>query len=163
MGDLIEVARLEDVEILLAIEKECSSHPWTREHLAEAVGRAAAARATLIARGEVEGQPGIVGYCAFQVVLDELHVHNLAVRPAARRQGYARRLLIACLHEGASRGARRAFLEVRAGNRGALALYRSCGFVEVGRRRAYYAQPTEDAALLQRADLADPARSLRSR
>jgi ribosomal protein S18 acetylase RimI-like enzyme len=40
-------------------------------------------------------------------------------------------------------------LEVRASNTAALALYQRHGFSAVGRRRAYYSAPVEDAVLLQ--------------
>ncbi|NVN31455.1 ribosomal-protein-alanine acetyltransferase, partial [Endobacter medicaginis] len=40
----------------------------------------------------------------------------------------------------------RLFIEVAAGNGPAIALYRGCGFVEVGRRRRYY--PDGDDALV---------------
>jgi ribosomal-protein-alanine N-acetyltransferase len=46
------------------------------------------------------------------------------------------------------------FLEVRTSNDAARALYASRGFVPVGRRRAYYRDPLEDALVLR---LAVPA------
>ena len=101
---------------------------------------------------------GIRAYCAFQVVADEAHVHNLAVVPEARRRGLARRLLALTLEIAAGKGARAAHLEVRAGNAAARALYRVMGFREVGTRRSYYSAPVEDAVLLSRADLAGNGR-----
>jgi len=157
----IEVARPEDVDNLLRIEEECSAHPWTRDHMVRAVGDPTGGANVLVLREG--GGLGITGFCAIQVVLDELHVHNLAVRPAARRQGHARRLLVTGFEEGVRRGARRAFLEVRAGNHAALALYRSCGLIPVGLRRAYYREPEEDAVLLERPELSVPTDPLRSR
>jgi ribosomal-protein-alanine N-acetyltransferase len=47
-----------------------------------------------------------------------------------------------------------ALLELRAGNRGALALYESLGFRARSRRRGYYQQPLEDALVLVREGLA---------
>ena len=41
-------------------------------------------------------------------------------------------------------------LEVRPSNEGAVALYRSAGFEEVGRRRNFYQDPQEDALLMTR-------------
>jgi ribosomal-protein-alanine N-acetyltransferase len=54
---------------------------------------------------------------------------------------------------GRRRGARRAFLEVRPSNAGALALYRSLGFRTLSLRRRYYQHPTEDALVLEKTDL----------
>jgi ribosomal-protein-alanine N-acetyltransferase len=52
---------------------------------------------------------------------------------------------------GARAGARRALLEVRAGNTPARALYASLGFTDRGVRRGYYTAPLEDAVVLERA------------
>jgi ribosomal-protein-alanine N-acetyltransferase len=50
-------------------------------------------------------------------------------------------------------GAVRALLEVRAGNREAVALYESLGFSRLGVRREYYREPNEDALVLVREGL----------
>ena len=81
------------------------------------------------------------------LVLNELHITLVAVDPAQRRRGLARRLLTALFQEGRSRGAERATLEVASGNAAALALYRQAGFLEAGRRRGYYRNG--DDALIQ--------------
>lgn len=90
----------------------------------------------------------VAGFIVSRLVAGELHVNNVAVRPEFRRQGLAARLLEAVLRQGQSDGARIAFLEVRAGNAAAQALYRRCGFQVTGRRRRYYRQPVEDALLM---------------
>jgi ribosomal-protein-alanine N-acetyltransferase len=82
-------------------------------------------------------------------------VMNVAVDPGYRRQGLARRLLVFAMARAARAGARRALLELRAGNREALALYESLGFRSLGVRRAYYGEPTEDALVLTREPWAD--------
>ena len=61
-----------------------------------------------------------------------LHVQGLAVDPAVRRQGVARRLIDAAAEEAARRGARKLGLRVLGGNAGARALYASAGFVVEG-------------------------------
>ena len=73
----------------------------------------------------------------------------LAVHPAARRQGIAR-----ALHQTALEALRPtlAFLEVRASNHAAQALYRSLGYRDSGRRRDYYPNPDgsrEDALVMR--------------
>jgi ribosomal-protein-alanine N-acetyltransferase len=95
----------------------------------------------------------IVAYCIAQVVVDELHVHNLLVAPRARGRGLGKRLLALVLDIAARRGARLALLEVRQGNWAALHLYRSLGFTPVGLRRDYYEHPREDALVLRKPDL----------
>ena len=69
---------------------------------------------------------------------------NLAVDPGRRRQGVAATLVRKLLHE--IKGP--LFLEVRAGNKPALGLYKKLGFKETGRRRSYYRNPAEDAVIM---------------
>ena len=73
----------------------------------------------------------------------ESELLQVEVEAGYRRRGLARRLLEAAL-EGT------VFLEVRAGNAGAIALYGTVGFVEVGRRKGYYAGPVEDALVMEK-------------
>jgi ribosomal-protein-alanine N-acetyltransferase len=83
------------------------------------------------------------------VVADEMHVHNVAIEPAARRQGLARALLEEALFTAREAHVRVAHLEVREGNQPALALYAGLGFEVAGRRPGYYESPREDALLLR--------------
>jgi ribosomal-protein-alanine N-acetyltransferase len=95
----------------------------------------------------------VAGFCAFWLVFDEIHINNVAIRPALRGQGLGGALLRHAFGEAAALGARRATLEVRASNSGALRLYERLGFYVAGRRRGYYSQPVEDALILWREDL----------
>lgn len=94
------------------------------------------------------------GFLLGSTVAGEAELLTLAVEPAMRRQGVARRLLAGFLSQAALRGATLAFLEVSADNGAALALYDSAGFRPVGRRKAYYLAPDGqriDAVVLRRA------------
>jgi ribosomal-protein-alanine N-acetyltransferase len=82
-------------------------------------------------------------------VLDEAHVHLLAVERSLRRRGAGTALLAAAFDDARSAGARRVLLEVRASQAPALALYLKQGFEIVRRRSRYYADG-EDALLLER-------------
>ena len=106
----------------------------------------------LVARAtsrEEKDSKSIVGYLVARLAADELHVNNIAVRDAYRRCGVATALLNRILEEAEGSGAFAAFLEVRAGNAAALALYERCGFLVVGRRRNYYSEPREDALMMR--------------
>lgn len=153
---VLEAATLEDLTALVALEALCHSHPWSPGGLRDAIVPVAGEGSVLVLRAPwtpPDEHRGIRAYCAVQVVVGEAHVHNLAVLPEARRHGLARRLLTLTLEMAARKGARAAHLEVRAGNSAARALYRAMGFLEVGKRPAYYSAPVEDAILLSRADL----------
>ncbi len=139
-----------DAAALAALEAASSLHPWNEAQLLAELERPAPDAVLLI-----EGRDGSLAYGAFRLVLDELHVMNLAVHPDARRRGLARFLLRLGLLRGARAGASRAMLEVRAGNGAARALYAECGFRPLGQRKQYYADPPDDALVLVREGLAD--------
>lgn len=81
----------------------------------------------------------------------EAEIITLAVIPAARRKGLATALVRHAAAMLAAQGVSALHLEVGAENQAARALYARLGFIETGRRRAYYrqarAQP-DDALLL---------------
>jgi ribosomal-protein-alanine N-acetyltransferase len=94
----------------------------------------------------------LAGFAAARAVPpDELEILNLAVAPAARRRGLGRALLEVLL----ALPGRILYLEVRASNAPARALYASAGFVEAGVRKGYYAplqdpnSPPEDAIVMK--------------
>ena len=90
----------------------------------------------------------LAGYIVARLAADELHINNVAVRDGYRRSGIGRSLLDNILAEGKRSGAARAFLELRAANAAALALYESCGFQVTSRRSKYYSEPVEDALVM---------------
>jgi len=92
----------------------------------------------------------VVGFCAFWLVVDEIHINNVAILPELRGQGLGTVLMKRVFEEAATLGAKRATLEVRASNDGARRLYERLGFYVAGTRRGYYSNPVEDALVLWR-------------
>jgi [ribosomal protein S18]-alanine N-acetyltransferase len=138
-----------EIDAILAIEEASFTSPWTRQmYLAEldncGVSHFYLAKTAL---GDV------VGFCSFWLVLEELHINNLAVLPDYRRSRIATTLLQRVLEDGVRLGARRATLEVRRSNDPARMLYEKFGFSVAGVRRAYYSHPVEDALVLWRNEL----------
>jgi [ribosomal protein S18]-alanine N-acetyltransferase len=159
---LVDAATEDDLPALLTLERLCHTHPWTEQNF---VGEIAdPERGRLLALRDLarvgEADRGLRGYCAFQVVVDEMHLVNLVVTPGLRRQGHGRWLLDLALELGGRRGAKAAFLEVRASNEAALALYEAAGFSYLFTRRDYYARPREDAVVLRKSGLAAPPPNL---
>jgi ribosomal-protein-alanine N-acetyltransferase len=152
-GLVLERAGDEDLDALVTLERRCFSHPWTPRNFQDEIagrGRVVVLRAPPAATSAARG---IVAYCVYHVVADEMHVLNLAVHAEHRGRGLARRLLALCFSFGARQGARRALLEVRQSNRAAQRLYSSMGFAQVSVRRNYYSHPREDAMVLEKGDL----------
>ncbi|WP_333591780.1 GNAT family N-acetyltransferase [Brevundimonas sp.] len=117
------------------------------ETLADLHAAAFAAPWTAGTFAELLVQPGVFaetaddGFILIRVVADEAEILTLAVRPEARRRGLGARLAAAAAARAAALGAERLFLEVAQDNAAARGLYARSGFVEVGRRRGYYARP----------------------
>ena len=138
-----------ELDQIVAIEKASFSNPWTREmYLRELQNPDVSYLYVLRTPGS-----GIIAFCSFWLVLDEMHINNLAVLGDFRGQGVGKFLLERVLIEGASRGARRATLEVRRSNEAARRLYERLGFVVAATRPNYYASPPEDALILWRSAL----------
>lgn len=148
---LIDEAHPSDLDELLQLERRCASHPWTASHFLSEMDAAQRARVLTLREMDPGGMLRVVGFCAYRLIVDEVHVHNLAVAPERRRRGLGRTLLRTAITAAGRSAARWALLEVRAGNEGARRLYEGEGFAVVGRRRGYYADPVEDALVLRRA------------
>jgi ribosomal-protein-alanine N-acetyltransferase len=94
----------------------------------------------------------IVGYCGMYTTPGEGEIVNVAVHPAFRRRGIARRLLKRLLEEGRDAQVERFILEVRRSNENAVALYEGLGFQTLGIRPGFYEHPREDALIMCRED-----------
>jgi ribosomal-protein-alanine N-acetyltransferase len=93
----------------------------------------------------VEAADGTVtGFTLTRLILDSAELLLVAVANDCRGNGCGRALLGAAADQARTRGAAEMFLEVRDGNGAALALYRSCGFTEIGRRKDYYSGATTE-------------------
>ena len=136
--------RADHLDELARLERICFSRPWSRTMLAEELDNQCAA--FLVAEEPVAGK--VAGYAGLLVMADEGYITNVAVFPEYRRRGVAEQLI--AVFDRFARGNRLAFLtlEVRPSNTAAIALYRSFGFEEAGRRRNYYDLPKEDALIL---------------
>jgi ribosomal-protein-alanine N-acetyltransferase len=94
----------------------------------------------------------IVAHGVMSVAVGECHLLTLCVHPDYQRRGYGRKLFKLLLDRAVNLDARQCFLEVRVSNAGAIKLYRSMGFVQIGERRNYYPgnDGREDALILSR-------------
>jgi ribosomal-protein-alanine N-acetyltransferase len=97
----------------------------------------------------------VVGFVVASLVAGEAELESIAVVAAAQRRGVAGQILSQLFAALREHRVTRINLEVRASNRPALAFYRRHGFKEAGRRIGYYADPVEDAVLMD-IDLGGP-------
>ncbi len=143
MNLIIRRMTLEDVPAVHAIDLLSFSLPWSERSFRFEVAENPAARGWVV---ETEGH--VVAMLVLWFIVDEAHIATIAVHPEFRRQGIGEQILLHALLAAQNEGARRAFLEVRAGNTGAQAMYRKYGFVVDGMRPKYYKDNNEDAILM---------------
>ncbi len=140
----IRLAKPSDVKDLACIERESFSDPWPASAFADVLLMPSASM--IVA---TDANDRAVGCCILLNAADQGEIANLAVARHARRQGTAAGLLVQAITIAQSKGVVAIFLEVRASNEAARALYRAHDFSEIGRRGGYYQRPTEDALVLQ--------------
>lgn len=128
------------LDALLEVEQNAFSKPWSREQFLGEL----ASDATRYFVAEADGR--IAGYAGCWLIVDEVHITNIAVHSDFRRRGIGRQLLSRLLTQTASEGATYYTLEVRRGNQAAQALYQSQGFAVAGERKNYYGD--EDALIM---------------
>jgi [ribosomal protein S18]-alanine N-acetyltransferase len=145
-GWVVETLEERDLEDVLAIERASFTNPWTREMFLWELQNAGVSYGFVLRTADWP----VAAFCTVWIVMDEVHINNIAVRPECRGGGVGRMLLEFVLRIGEGLGARRATLEVRRSNAAALKLYEKLGFSVAGVRRNYYANPVEDALILWR-------------
>ena len=143
---------LEHMAEVAALEARCFPSAWTAQQFADAWWQDWFAGYGLFLGTE------LAGYITLSVLAGELEVLNIAVCPEQRGRGLSYPLMSYALHDTLQGGHlqkkgmppagwERGVLEVRTGNRPALALYARLGFVPAGLRRQYYADG-EDALVM---------------
>jgi ribosomal-protein-alanine N-acetyltransferase len=136
----------QDLDGVLFVESESFTNPWTREMYAWELQNRSVCHIFVVRSAD---RP-VIGFCAFWLVVDEIHINNVAILPELRGQGIGTALMTRVFEEASRLGARRATLEVRSSNERARRLYERLGFFVAGTRRHYYTNPVEDALILWR-------------
>jgi ribosomal-protein-alanine N-acetyltransferase len=151
----LEIRRLtlRDLGAIEAIERRSYPTPWSRSMFAGEL-----AKPTSICLGAQDPETGeLLGYLIISRYVDAWHVMNVAVAPEHRRRRIATRMLER-LFELTTGGDRRGYtLEVRVSNASAIRLYEGIGFKPRGIRRAYYTDNREDALIMWKDPVGEPA------
>ena len=135
-----QILTAEDLPAVAELEQVTQIDPWTVEQVL--------AIAPLLGSGEYTGTvlrdtQDVVGYLIARLFLDDCEILSVGVVPNAQGKGLGQRLLQAFLSQLPEQTAQ-VHLEVRVSNLAAQRLYARQGFVEVGRRKAYYAVMNTD-------------------
>jgi len=133
-----------DVPAVVETERAGYAYPWSEGIFGDCL------RAGYVCRvAEVDGI--LVGYGILSVAAGEAHILNLCIRPEYRCRGMGGKMLAHLTDLSRAGGATDLFLEVRPSNVGAVRLYQSAGFQQVGIRRGYYQAENgrEDAVVMR--------------
>jgi [ribosomal protein S18]-alanine N-acetyltransferase len=151
----VELRRLglRDLSAIERIEQASYPTPWSRSMFA---GELAKPSSICLGAFDPAGNR-LLGYLIISRYVDAWHVMNLAVAPTHRRRGIAIALLERLFEVTTDEGRRGYTLEVRVSNTGAIKLYERLGFRPRGIRRGYYTDNREDALIMWRDPMQDPA------
>jgi ribosomal-protein-alanine N-acetyltransferase len=164
-------ATFADIPAVMALERTCpTAAHWTEEQYLQAVrpgpgeperlvivaetpvaNRSSATAATTAGR---EPRTEILGFLVARHLAAEWELENVVVAAAGRRKGLGRQLIEALLAHARETDSEAVFLEVRESNAAARRLYEAAGFHQIGRRKSYYANPSEDAICYRRSPVA---------
>lgn len=135
---------VEHLPAVLAEEEQLHFAPWTMGNFTDSLAAGHEAW-VLIRAGE------LIGYAVVLRVIDEAHLLNIGIARHVQGQGLGAFLLHWLHRHAEDTGANSFFLEVRASNLAALALYRRLAYEQIGIRRRYYAAPQgrEDAVVMR--------------
>jgi ribosomal-protein-alanine N-acetyltransferase len=145
MSDAIPVATLRtatlrDVPQILALERESAQAPhWTAQQYEKLVGGG------IVLVAEAAGR--VCGFLCAQAVANDWEIENVVVSGQSLRIGIGNALMQELVQRARREAVSTILLEVRESNGPARRLYEKQGFREVGRRRNYYVDPSEDAIL----------------
>ena len=151
----LEFRRLElrDLNEIELIERSSYATPWSRSMFAGEL-----AKPSSLSLGAFDTESGeLLGYLIISRYVDAWHVMNVAVRPDRRRQGIASLLMNRLFDLTSGRSRRGYTLEVRVSNTGAIKLYERLSFHPRGVRRGYYTDNREDALIMWKDPVSEPA------
>ena len=145
--------KLRDLNEIEVIERSAYPTPWSRSMFAGEL-----AKPSSICLGAIDAEEKrLVGYLIISRYVDAWHVMNLAVAKSHRRKGIATLLMERLFDLTAGDGRRGYTLEVRVSNEAAIKLYESLGFRARGVRRGYYTDNREDALIMWKDPVREPA------
>ncbi len=146
-----EAMREADLDEVVAIEHRVYPFPWSKGIFLDCLRHDHHCRLLRI-------DDTIEGYAIMSEGAGEAHVLNVCVHPRQSGRGLGRLLMNHLIERARARRVETLFLEVRPSNGVAIALYRSLGFNEIGRRPGYYpAEQGREDALVMALALAFPS------
>ena len=144
-------ATLDDLDAIMELETSTfASDAWSRGSMRAELGSRHGYYLVAVAPPAHPGD-AIAGYAGLLAPAGsgQADIQTIAVATDARRHGVGRALMIMMLAEARRRAATEVFLEVRADNPNAEALYASLGFEQIAVRPKYYQPDGVDAHIMR--------------
>jgi ribosomal-protein-alanine N-acetyltransferase len=138
-----------DAKEIAAAESEIFSDPWSERDITDAISQSGSMCYSALSDGKV------IAYIIGRQIAPEGEIYRIATLPSHRRRGIAYRLLDYAVKCERGRGLESLFLEVREKNIPARNLYKTYGFREIGMRKNYYKNPTDNAIIMLHCHSAD--------
>ena len=138
----IRRAHPDDATAIAEMEINIFGDPWSKKDIFSYICSDTGMCFTALDGGEP------IAYIIGQKIPPEAEIYRIAVREDKRQRGIGYRLLSYALKTELGSGVETVFLEVRESNLPARNLYRAYGFNEMGVRKNYYQNPTENAVIM---------------
>ncbi|ODS23210.1 ribosomal-protein-alanine N-acetyltransferase [Candidatus Endobugula sertula] len=132
----------DDLDSVLTLEEEAQRYPWSRADFDASLN-------SFHQCWVLQSDQHLVAYAITSTAADEADLLNITVARGYQRQGLGR-LLLKAISQSFHSSIQTLFLEVRASNHGAIALYHQLNFNELGIRPNYYPakKGREDAIIM---------------
>ncbi len=140
---IVRAMKSSDIDKILYIEQTVFSDPWSASMIADMYE----SDYDYIWVADKDGD--IIAYINMRILSHEAELMRIAVLECYRGRGLAYKLMQEAVQLCTERNADSIFLEVRASNQPAISLYKKYNFYEIGRRKAYYSNPSDDALLMR--------------
>jgi tRNA threonylcarbamoyladenosine biosynthesis protein TsaB len=138
-----------DIPRLAALHAMSFDHGWPENSFEAALALPGATALVVEQAGDIRG------FIQLQTAAGETEINTICVEPRWRKRGFARQLLRDAVKHLNSLHVAKLHLDVAEDNLPAYTLYKNFGFIEVGRRKGYYARAKAEpvAALLMSLEL----------
>ena len=149
MHDLrVDVATKNDIPAVMHIASVCKLSRWSEKDLLAEIELERSVFLRLL-----DSDDNCIGFIIGRVVPGMIRdwdadLYNIGILPNSQKNGGGSLLLSAFSEKVAQLGARSIWLDVRVSNHNAIGFYTSLGFIKEGIRRNFYADPVEDALLM---------------
>ncbi len=146
MSPLVSITEYgaEAASLFAQLHAQCFGAPWPEADFKRLLASSGVVGLIL----EADRVP--VGLALIRTIAGECEILTIAIAKASRRSGLGGQLLTASENAARLAGARRMILDVSETNTPAIKLYDRSGYIEVGRRTAYYRDGSDARVMARR-------------